>query len=872
MNRAEVRSAVRRGAEKIGPLRRRLSNRADERESESRLVELYDQLRPRFTTLAAQPDGELPDVESIAHVQRAVLDNVASNEYLRVMTIEGDFDKAIVSVIRKLIETNNVRRARSVAQVIRNRDGMGPVGDICFALVVLREPMDETAWELFNRNDLSVVLHLAPAEYFRVGFELDPDTALASLRRVLDGEFSVALRAPQWLSMARAAFARDSEDLAEKALRRAEKALPRVQDQRKAKQLRADIGALRSWFGRRDNARKSIDVPVGEIPFAVLDYQQAGQAKTPITEGEALNTLSLLGNLVRRRGVRFTGDADLVALAETLQNRVAPSRALDGAPASVHLSAVDRDASSYSAVPEGTWLIVSGVLMRRIADLRHDLPFNPHIRPIFLGVETTPHVLHGVGVIDYLKRYAPIGCRDWRTVFLLQAAGIPAFFSGWLTTTVDTVATEPVPDGSPAIAAGLPRSVLRELNRVVDYRTHRPRKTAELRTHLAARSVGVDVDLRPEHPGDLALDGLAGISAAEFAALRDSTLDLAETAVSAILDGRSEDEVYEAWRVKCAPLVELAEKRRHDLPELPPPSFDVAAAVRATLDASVVVERSQAGPDGSEINVEFSLDGNFKHPLDVVLDSIVTRASRPIRAFVMCRDHDQRDFDRMAKLFPTVSFVWLPTDHADYGNVTNMLKHITVATMDRLLLPDLLPDVDKIIHHDLDALCQADLAELFDLDLGDHPLAARDQRHPFSGSGYISYWRATTKVSVERSRELMQRLTTLHPFDFRNFNAGIMVFNLARMRADGFTRNYLPLVERFGFNDQGVLNVYAGSKAYPMPRYWNAYPRYELVEDARILHWLGPPKPWHALYIHGQPLWREAEASFAARAKAAGVR
>ena len=131
--------------------------------------------------------------------------------------------------------------------------------------------------------------------------------------------------------------------------------------------------------------------------------------------------------------MRFTGDADLVALAETLQNRVAPARVLDGAPATVHLSTVDRDASSYSAVPEGTWLIVSGVLMRRgESTCVHDLPFNPHVRPIFLGVETTPQVLHGDGVIDYLKRYAPIGCRDWRTVFLLQAAGIPAFFSGWL--------------------------------------------------------------------------------------------------------------------------------------------------------------------------------------------------------------------------------------------------------------------------------------------------------------------------------------------------------------------------------------------------------------------------------------------------------
>lgn len=870
VNRAGVRSAVRRGIDKIGPLRRKVNDRAEALERDSRLVELYDQLRSQFTNLPARTDGERPDVESIAHVQRAVLDSVASNEYLRVMTVEGDFDKSLVSVVRKLIETNSVRRARSVAQVIRNRAGLESIGDICFALVVLREPMNETAWELFERNELATVLRLAPVEYFRVGFELDPDAALAALRRVFDGQIEVALRSPQWLEIARGSFARGSDDLAAEALRRAESTLRHVQDPARGKILRSDIAALRAWFGRRDAARKPVDVPDGVIPFAVLDYQQAGQAKAPVSEGEALNTLTLLANLVRRRGLRFSGDPGLVQLAETLQNRVEPSRVLDGAPATVHLSTVDRDASSYSAVPSGTWMIVSGVLMRRVSDLRHDLPFNPHVRPIFIGIETSPQVLLGDGVIEYLKRYAPIGCRDWRTVFLLQAAGVPAFFSGWLTTTVDTVATEPIPDGSPSVAPGLPRAVVRELNRLTRYRTERPRETTELRTHLAARSIGVEVDLRPERPGDLALDGLAGISAAEFEALRTNALELAETVLTPILDGRSEEDVYEAWRAKCAPAVEFAERRRHDVPALPPPSFDVAAAVKATLAASVVVERSQPGPEGSEINVEFSLDGNFKHPLDVVLDSIVTRASRPIRAFVLCRDHGPDDFSRMARLFPTVSFVWLPTDHADYGKVTNMLRHITVATMDRLLLPDLLPDVDKIIHHDLDALCQADLAELFDLDLGDCPLAARDQRHPFSGSGYISYWRATTKATVARSRELMQRLTVLHPFDFRNFNAGIMVLNLTKMRADDFTRNYLPLVERFGFNDQGVLNVYAGSQAYPMPRYWNAYPRYELVEDARILHWLGPPKPWHALYIEGQPLWRAAEASFAARAKAVG--
>ena len=41
--------------------------------------------------------------------------------------------------------------------------------------------------------------------------------------------------------------------------------------------------------------------------------------------------------------------------------------------------------------------------------------------------------------IEYLMRYGPVGCRDWTTVYLLLSIGVPAFFSGCLTTTIDTV-------------------------------------------------------------------------------------------------------------------------------------------------------------------------------------------------------------------------------------------------------------------------------------------------------------------------------------------------------------------------------------------------------------------------------------------------
>ncbi|MGH8861723.1 MAG: glycosyltransferase family 8 protein [Jatrophihabitantaceae bacterium] len=612
-------------------------------------------------------------------------------------------------------------------------------------------------------------------------------------------------------------------------------------------------------------------VPEGEIPFAVLDCQLPGRPLASPNEGDAFNTAAALGNLARRRGVRFTGDEGVVALAENLRSRVDPRRAIDGEDATVRLYRVDRDASDCSAVPDGTWLLASGPFVHTPNDLHRNLPLNRRVRPIFIGFHTEPRVLHDGGVIAYLQRHAPIGCRDWRTVYLLQAAGIPAFFSGWITTTLDTVSGA----GGGTVPGAFGRDHLAALDRTLALANGpQPVRTKEMRVYLAGRALGAQVDFRPEHAGDVALDGLIGISDPEFERLRSTVLDLLSTVLAAVVAGKGEDEVYAAWREACTPFVAEAQARSaQPLPELPPPSFDVAAAVRQTLAARVVVERSQPAPDGAEINVELSLDGNYKHQLDVVLDSIVVNASRPIRAFVLARDHTRNDFDRMARLFPTVSFVWLPTDDADYGPISGMLRHITVATMDRLLLPDLLPDIDKIIHHDLDALCLADLAELFDIELGNSPIAARDQRHPFQGSGYVSMVNGVAMLdTIERSRELMLRLTRRHPFDYRTFNAGIMVLNLTQMRADGFTRNYLPLIERFGFHDQGLLNLYAGSQHHEFERGWNVYPRFELCEDAKILHWLGPWKPWRGAFIDGQPLWREAEARVVERERAAGLR
>lgn len=68
---------------------------------------------------------------------------------------------------------------------------------------------------------------------------------------------------------------------------------------------------------------------------------------------------------------------------------------------------------------------------------------SPAIQPLFVSFHlnslAATAFLKGAN-LEYLRRHAPIGCRDHHTVRLLQAAGIDAYFSGCLTLTLDAYA------------------------------------------------------------------------------------------------------------------------------------------------------------------------------------------------------------------------------------------------------------------------------------------------------------------------------------------------------------------------------------------------------------------------------------------------
>ncbi|HET6877156.1 MAG TPA: glycosyltransferase [Jatrophihabitans sp.] len=861
------------------------------------LMQMFRSLGRTYGVLEPDPEaeneepGRLPGPMLVAKVETAALARHAFESLIERLTADEDFPAAAVATTRALLTARSRAAARSFAQLLQHQQSWASTGDICVAVVIVGEPMVGTAWTLLSRTDLSLVLHLAPVEYFRAAFECAPQTAKASLEAIRAGDLEADADAEGWLAIAQFSFAAQLEELSSWALDRAEELLDRA-DEETREQVSDDIARLRSWYGRLSAAPP--ELPAGEIPFALLDLQQPDRSAVPTELDDYLEPLAALGQLVRHRDVQFTGPDDLTEFAAQLRRRVPADDAILGPSATVRLHRVHRDVTSYCAVPDGTWLIVAGELPHAMFELRTDMPFDARVRPIFASIHIDRPLLLTSDVIDYLRRHAPIGCRDWRTVALLQAAKIPAYFAGALATTLNTVVRAqppqtapdlPVPElpaaelpapelpaPEPTVAAGtdLIEQLTAALQHVDQLAASEQKLVPErLHAYLAARGMGLEVDYQPLNPAAARFDGLLGLDDAAVAGMQAGLTSRLAAVLTAILSGKSEDEVYSVWREVCAAEVQRAEAWRHELPPIPPPTFDVAQACAEVHRNSVTVERCAPGPGGAEINVEFSLDANYAHQLAVVLNSIVERCSRPVRAFVLCRDLGADDFAHFAALFPTVSFVWLPTDHVDYGPLSGMISHITVSTMDRLLLPDLLPDVTRVIHHDLDALCLADLAELYDIDLGGNPIAGRDNPHPNFGSGFLSvinYAEHRLQEAPELASELVRRTHLLHDFDYEVFNAGILVLDLAQMRADSFSRDYLPFAQRFGLHDQHVLNIYAGARRTAFETSWNRFPRYEVVEsDAKILHWLGQGKPWRRTYIAAREYWKQAELALAER-------
>jgi lipopolysaccharide biosynthesis glycosyltransferase len=529
--------------------------------------------------------------------------------------------------------------------------------------------------------------------------------------------------------------------------------------------------------------------------------------------------------------------------------------------------------------PTGSWLLVTNDASPRLFATRHPLPVFPGVRPLFLGWSPGSGGALTRSVLTALRAAEPIGCNDWSGVDLLLGAGIVAFRSGpasamldqryvqagtnmgvAVTTDNDVVAE---PSQRRAVTQPLPKRMSHARDLLSAVAGPRAVSTADVDLAAAIVAVGGRVHPDAQYPGDPSWDGLADLGShpdrhrALGRRLRHALVVTLRTAAG----GAEEKAVYRTWADQWVDDIAHARQRQSPLPAVAP-AFSVAEAVRGVRSGRRLVGPRQARL--GEIHVAMASDANLLDQVPVAIEAVVANASRPVTVWMLCRGFGQPYQDWLGQAFPQTRLMFLPCDGVTYPRA-RLLGHITPSTMDRLLLPQVVTDVARIVYLDIDALVLDDVAMLADLDLEGHPVAARGTFDFPQTRLFASIRRRSQQLPPEVATELRRRMHMRHAHDTYGFNAGVLVMDLDRMRHERFCETYLGWPTRYGLHDQELLIYAFGDDRAELPQRWNMWPAHEPVLDPAVLHWLGPYKPWKPIRVPEQDRWRSVEEGLRSR-------
>ncbi|WP_283127883.1 DUF4422 domain-containing protein [Allofournierella massiliensis] len=200
--------------------------------------------------------------------------------------------------------------------------------------------------------------------------------------------------------------------------------------------------------------------------------------------------------------------------------------------------------------------------------------------------------------------------------------------------------------------------------------------------------------------------------------------------------------------------------------------------------------------------------------------------------------------------------------------------HFALETYFRLLMPELMPDYDKVLYLDCDVIVKADLAQLYATDVENCLLAAC---HDADTAGLYNGFEPHKKYYMDNILKIE------HPYEY--FQAGVILFNLAEFRKSYTSKQMLEFAasNEWELLDQDVLNYLAQNRYRSVDMAWNVMTNWrgiripEIVSRApkylrdeymkahsapKIIHYAGPDKPWQQPDAdYAEEFWRYARMS-----------
>lgn len=254
------------------------------------------------------------------------------------------------------------------------------------------------------------------------------------------------------------------------------------------------------------------------------------------------------------------------------------------------------------------------------------------------------------------------------------------------------------------------------------------------------------------------------------------------------------------------------------------------------------------------INICIASDNNYAPLVATTIASVCTNTDRFVKFW--CLESHISNFHKkmigsLRRQFDNFEIEYITIDADLLKNFAEKIStagHISADTYSRLFIPDLFPDLEKMIYLDVDVIVTGDIGEMYDMDLGRYALGAVAADYGASKEK----WLADMKMDMA------------HHY----FNAGILLMNPKELHNDDFLNKISDIANRYNafikLGDQDLLNKYFNAQYLELPWRFNLTTRFIEMELAHrdpehrlqmqeeykncvVRHFESRKKPWNAV-------------------------
>lgn len=254
------------------------------------------------------------------------------------------------------------------------------------------------------------------------------------------------------------------------------------------------------------------------------------------------------------------------------------------------------------------------------------------------------------------------------------------------------------------------------------------------------------------------------------------------------------------------------------------------------------------------IPIFFATDDNYMPYLDVAIRSLIdhTSVNNKYDIYILNTGLNpvfKAKIQKQEKQNVSIKFCDISFYVEEIKDKFRSIMHFGIATYYRLFIQNLFPNLEKVLYLDCDIVVLRDVADLFNVDLGDNMLAGAIEQFVANTEEYSTY----TKYALGLDSQ-------------KYINAGILVMDLNKFRENKIEQKFTYMLTHYNFElvdlDQAYLNFLCRGKIMILPASWNKTNyRQDKMGAKNIVHFALAEKPWQSDVENCEYFWYYAKMS-----------